>query len=342
MGLVKFGYSQGNLHGCNPYDVGFGEITFEQDSVNPFKFYFKIATINAAFCSLQRDSCEIEWECPWTGIYGYLPLIDTQFINRQYPTQTYGGWHTFDTIPPDSLITVTFDAMGRAGSLNNFGNSSQTPFSVQVVLNMAYLAHHTGVRSAYFNSKVKVYANAGDVLYFDPQIQHEPEDSLWVTLTLPMADCFEDAGIFYPTDYLQSSHNVMSTYAPTGLLIWDAPPLGDANSQWDIAYMVKGYRNGVFAYSMMRDMLIYVQDPTTGIDETAVNGLSIYPSPATDRLVVNMPLIGLEVSVTDISGRTLDVKVSDQEIDVSSLPLGMYFLRLGNGNGIKTMKFIKQ
>jgi hypothetical protein len=133
----------------------------------------------------------------------------------------------------------------------------------------------------------------------------------------------------------------MNTYAPTGLLIWNFPPLSIANSQWDIAYLVSGYRNGTFAYSMMRDMLIYVNGNTTGIDETALNALTISPNPATDKLVISTSLDRMDVSVSDLSGRVLAVPISDNEINVSTLPSGIYCLRLQNSNGSIIRKFVK-
>lgn len=318
--------------GCNPYDIGFGEITFIQDSINPLKFYFKVATINGTFCSFQRDSCQMQWECPWKGVYGYLPLVDTQFSSRVYPTQIYGGYHTFDSIPADSLIQVSFTAMGRTGGFNDWTPNANfnSPFGISLVLNMAYLRYHTGIKSAYFQSQVIGYGVVGEPLYFDPQIWHEPQDSLKVTLILPKGDCSDDAGITWPTDYQPNSHNILTTYEPTGLLIWNYPPLGDANSIWDITYLVTAYREGTFVYSMMRDMHLQTNANTTGLVDLERNSIvKCYPSPTHGNFTIDVSGVeagAREIKIINQLGQSVFQTTSwlDKIQVAEKLPIGLY------------------
>lgn len=287
---------------CQPGGIIFGEITFMQDSVNPLKFYFKVKIDGGAFCSFQTDSCLMQWTCPWTD-FGSLPLADTMITDNttaSFPVLIYGGWHTFDSIPPDSLITVSFSAEGRVNSTNGEPNPALTPFCISTTLNMAYLVYHTGVQSVHFNAPMMTQAVAGEVMYFDPMIQYEAYDSLWVNIGLPMADCSNIAGYIYPYQYLPSSHNTMTLYHPTGFLIWNNPPLADALTAWDITFMASDYRNGVFAYSVMRDMIINVVPNTTGLtDMPTGNGLRCYPSPASGSFTIDMT--GYEAGKKQIS-----------------------------------------
>jgi hypothetical protein len=80
--------------------------------------------------------------------------------------------------------------------------------------------------------------------------------------------------------------------------------------------------------------------PTTfvGIDEQTSKSFTIYPNPVVDEL----HLTGLfhkneGYNVTDLSGRTFLTGLADEKINVSTLPSGSYFIRLG----ATTMKFIK-
>ena len=80
--------------------------------------------------------------------------------------------------------------------------------------------------------------------------------------------------------------------------------------------------------------------PTTfvGIDEQTTKSFTIHPNPVVDEV----HLTGLfnkdeGYNVTDLSGRTFLTGLADEKINVSTLPSGSYFIRVG----ATTMKFIK-
>lgn len=79
------------------------------------------------------------------------------------------------------------------------------------------------------------------------------------------------------------------------------------------------------------------------------NNIQIYPNPCSNKLYLNFEkqysLYGIEI--TDITGRVLlsaniQNPVFGNELDVSSLSSGMYFLRINSGSGIEVKKFIKE
>jgi hypothetical protein len=326
---------------CQPSYSQFGELTFVQDSVNPLKIYFSFKFYGDGFCSFQTDSCMVEWSCPNTGYYGSLPLTDTIVVNSAYPQApilVYSGWHTFDSLPSDSLVYVSCLADKRPPAMND-PTYQQTSLVVEVTLNFAYLAYHTGVRSAYFNAPIVTYGVPFKPLYFDPEIQYQQGDSLWVTLTHPLVDCNTTGFITYPNQYLPGSHNVLTMYNPTGLLIWDAPQEPD---NWDIAYLVSGYRDGVFAYSMMRDMLIKIYPYPVGVNDISADGITVSPNPASDRLIINTSINDLSVTVFDMTGRICPTPSSSHEIDVSALPSGVYFIRIQDSGGSVVRRFVKE
>lgn len=323
-------------YSCEPTGAGFGEISFIQDSINPLRFYFSCKIYGSGFCSFQTDSCVVEWTCPGTGIFAGLHLVDTIVVNSAYPQAPiliYGGWHTFDSIPPDSLVYATFFADSRQPAMNDDG-WQQNYLGVEVTLNFAYLAHHTGVKSAYFNGPIVAYGTPHQVLYFDPQIQYEQGDSLWVTLTPPLVDCNSSGFITNPTDYQAGSHNVMTMYCPTGLLIWDSPQEQDT---WDIAYLVSGYRDGMFAYSTMRDMLIKIFPASTGISEVATGvQFRCYPSPTSGNFTIDMTGYKVgekQISIYDQLGQVVYQTVSMQDkIQVNeNLSSGIYTVAVTQG-----------
>lgn len=87
----------------------------------------------------------------------------------------------------------------------------------------------------------------------------------------------------------------------------------------------------------------------TGInDKTTANGLSVYPNPASDEMVVFVKGIAGKdgtINVTDMTGKVLLSRVSTgskTNVDVSSLPAGMYIVQYANADNRAQMKFSKQ
>ena len=61
------------------------------------------------------------------------------------------------------------------------------------------------------------------------------------------------------------------------------------------------------------------------------SAISLYPNPATDKVTLTMAEQG-EVNVMDVTGRMVmkqSVSVGDNTLDVSSLPNGLYYVKLG-------------
>ena len=76
-----------------------------------------------------------------------------------------------------------------------------------------------------------------------------------------------------------------------------------------------------------------------GVDEQGLGSFRVYPNPSADVLSVDMAgtatyYIGNVLGQTLLSGRLKE----DRQIDVSSLPAGMYFLRI-NGTTVKFIKY---
>jgi len=78
------------------------------------------------------------------------------------------------------------------------------------------------------------------------------------------------------------------------------------------------------------------------------NNLKIYPNPATDLISIEIPESGSNMngtlSIYGMSGQELiqqHVQGSMSEINVSSLPKGIYFVMLINNDKLEYGKFIK-
>ena len=120
----------------------------------------------------------------------------------------------------------------------------------------------------------------------------------------------------------------------------------ELKARWD--EVVRGSRNGTFLH--LRDYMDYhshrfsdmslVAFFATGINETPMSNLKLYPNPAKSTIHI----AGLEANSSVMIYNSLGelVKVvnanADQEIDVRDLGTGLYMVRCGNA----TLRFIKE
>jgi hypothetical protein len=85
-----------------------------------------------------------------------------------------------------------------------------------------------------------------------------------------------------------------------------------------------------------------------GIDEKFVNDLiSIFPNPAIDKITIETSGVVKEsyLEIVNIEGQKLmtsQITQSQTQIDISSLPSGVYFVRLTNDKTVELGKFVKQ
>lgn len=85
------------------------------------------------------------------------------------------------------------------------------------------------------------------------------------------------------------------------------------------------------------------QDPVVAIDDVAMQSVSLqlYPNPATDRLMLSADMPVQRVQVFDMTGRMV-MSSTGTELDVSTLPAGLYMLRAMGETGVGSKKFIKK
>ena len=82
---------------------------------------------------------------------------------------------------------------------------------------------------------------------------------------------------------------------------------------------------------------------TTGIKETNISNISVFPNPVSSTLFLSGLTQNSTVSVFDLSGKLLINKsVLSNQIDVSKLTNGFYTIRIVDKNGITSKVFVKQ
>lgn len=98
--------------------------------------------------------------------------------------------------------------------------------------------------------------------------------------------------------------------------------------------------DGILAGGAHGEMAIYKEKPKSALDWVKYSSLLINPNPARNELFLptNGDLTGKRVEIyTQAGAKALEAPYSER-VDISSLPVGMYFLRVGNRIG----KFVKE
>lgn len=73
-------------------------------------------------------------------------------------------------------------------------------------------------------------------------------------------------------------------------------------------------------------------------DEVAV----VYPNPVSDYLNISYSKKVTDVAIYDASGKVMNLKASDNKVDVRNLEKGVYIINMKTPTGIQTQKFIKK
>lgn len=97
-----------------------------------------------------------------------------------------------------------------------------------------------------------------------------------------------------------------------------------------------------------KDMSLKSADALSVGENDNKNPLKLYPNPANDQLTVHIPLTEVKttIQITNLDGeilkqRLIDKGVDYQNVNISSLPAGVYILKCIQGNSNFSSKFVK-
>jgi hypothetical protein len=84
---------------------------------------------------------------------------------------------------------------------------------------------------------------------------------------------------------------------------------------------------------------VVIRAAANGINDITVNQLSVYPNPVTESFRIAGLATPTQVTITDISGKTVlqQTVAGDESISIEHLPQGVYFVRV-NGRTVKIIK----
>lgn len=99
-----------------------------------------------------------------------------------------------------------------------------------------------------------------------------------------------------------------------------------------------------FEYESYGGFISYFRNELLSVDENSLADLKLFPNPVKNTLILHATNDFTSAVITDINGRKINSlnKLTSNQIDVSNLTAGLYFITLTAGEGRVTKKFIKK
>jgi hypothetical protein len=109
-------------------------------------------------------------------------------------------------------------------------------------------------------------------------------------------------------------------------------------------YNMEGEQTGSFEAGISAQAIAVDYREATGIKEQdAVELLTVFPNPATERVNLNISAdqqVG-QITVTDVSGKVVISLKGERQLNVNSLSIGLYFVTVTSDKKVYSGKFIK-
>lgn len=238
-----------------------GEIVTERISSTTLQYRIVVYIYTSSATGVNAQSADIDLE------FGDGTVMNIQRdtpapINVANETQlnTYTTTYTYSS--PGSY-RVRFVEDNRNGGVVNMTNSVNTPFSVETWITInAFIGLNTSPQLSVIPLDL---ACVGQRFIHNPGAFDVDGDSLAFRLIVPWKDFdtnvdgYADPASFGGMNEDGTGPSTFSIDSITGDLVWDAPP-STGLGEYNIAFMIEEWRNGVLIGYLVRDMQIVVVD----------------------------------------------------------------------------------
>jgi gliding motility-associated-like protein len=230
-----------------------GEITYEQ--TGPLTIRATITTYTkTSSVSADRDSLELFWGDGTSTTVGRsvkVPMRNDIQFNQYVISHTYPGNATF-------ILSMT-DPNRNGGILN-----VNPPLSDNIEFYIQTEVRFVNIQFQGFNSSPILLQPPVDIGYVGQIFQHTPNawdpdgDSIAYELVTPLQAVGSPVPNYILVTNIAPGINNTATFDPiTGLFTWNAPQV---EGEYNIAILVKSYRDGVFLGAIFRDMQILIKN----------------------------------------------------------------------------------
>jgi gliding motility-associated-like protein len=222
-----------------------GEITYRH--LGGLEYEATITTYTKADSPADRPNLEINWG---DGVLDTIPRVNGQgeTVALNIKRNIYVGRHTY---PAASIYTLSFEDPNRNGGVVNIPNSINIPFYVSTLLVInPFLGVNNSVQL--LNAPIDE-ACAGQIFMHNPAAYDPDGDSI----SYRLVQCLGEGGLPIPGFNQPIATNALSLDPFTGDLVWNTPPLNGVG-EYNIAFVIEEWRNGIRIGMVTRDMQINV------------------------------------------------------------------------------------
>ena len=301
--LVFFHYLTGTLLATHNRS---GEMTYRQIDQNTIELTITTYTkISGQSAQADRDRLEVEWGDG--SAFEEIFRSSKTLVFNDIQQNIYIGTHAYpgaNPIPGQPYVVSMQDPNRNDNILNiNGGSSVNVPFYLQTEV-FLYNPTFFGFNSSPILLEPPIdFGVVGEIFQHTPNGYDPDGDSIAYELVSPMSD----RGIMVPgyqlvTDIQPGANNQYTFDVNTGLFTWNSPQLA---GEYNIAILIKSYRNGQYLGSILRDIQIKI--------ENAFN---------------NPPLLQIPDEICVEAGTLIDFDVEAWDID---LPLQIVTLTATGG-----------
>ncbi len=248
-----------------------GEITYEQIDLLTIRLTITTYTKTSSIAA-DRDSLEVFWGDGTSQFVkrsngGGDPLPNDVKLNLYIAEHTYPGRATY---------TVYFTDPNRVGNILNVNppNSIDIRFFLSTTFTLLDPQFQGFNNSAVLLQPPLDFACVGKVFVHNPNAYDPDGDSLAFEFITPFQGLNEPVpNYIFPNNIGPGPNNNISLDPVTGTFTWNAPQI---QGEYNVAFLVKEFRNGVLINTLIRDMQILVRtcnnEPPTieAIDEICV------------------------------------------------------------------------
>jgi len=201
----------------------------------------------------------------------------------------------------------------------------------------AWLDDETGWAGTLTNAKKSTESTGGMYIYTGPPLA--PALPTAAFSGTPLAVAMGGSVVF--TD--QSTGGATSwawTFeggTPASSTLKSPPPIVyNTSGSYDVT-LVATNANG--SNTLVKSDYVYVGG--VGVNEVSSTSVSVFPNPAKDQINISSNGIIQQVSIVDVSGKTVYTGVQ-KSINISKLQSGIYFVRTETEKGTSNIKFVKE
>ncbi|WP_396194543.1 S8 family serine peptidase [Flavobacterium sp.] len=238
------------------------------------------------------------------------------------------GWGLVDNVAAANLITSKTNGSAVIDELLLSNNNTFTrTFPVANPSNVRVSICWTDPAPTSFNNGV-----------IDPNVSYLVND-----LDLKIT---KNQEVFYPWSLDKNfPYNAATKVGTNNVDIFERVDLENASGLYTITVTHKG----ILSAAGQRFSLIISGDNLSNLDtnEFQLNAINLYPNPANELLNYSYPddVIVNNIVINDVSGKRIlikDTNLSSNQIDISNLSSGIYFITFNTDNNPLTKKFVKK